>query len=367
MIGLITIHYANSYGGVLQAYSALRTLSKIKNAEVINYQPQHLANGLKPIRIGKRPSDALRTAKDILRYPYRRSLISKFEKFIKEEINTSEIVTRPDEITALGEKYSTLVAGSDQLWNPAITNGLDTNYLLGFSTTKRKIAFSSSFGSYKHTPEELEILRRELKHFHAISVREPEARSKLESLVPKKEVHVTLDPTLLLDMEEWSKVSTDPGRTGRPYILVYALGSNAFLKKTVETARNFLQMDVIAINQDPFLNFKTNKHVKDAGPSEFLGYFLNASFIITNSFHGTAFSINFKKNFVTTPPHSGANRIENLLGSLSLRERLISSPASLNELAAEPINYTEPHKILNSLKLETLQYIHSAIDSCEAQ
>lgn len=363
-IGLITIHYANSYGGILQAYATQQILSDYGNVEIINYQKKYLADGLKTIRYGKRISDILRTGKDILRYLPRRTLTARFNHFISRKMQCSPVAKTRSELQSISEKYDLLIVGSDQVWNPKILGGVDTNYLLSFSEDKPKISLSSSYGSYEFKKEEKDILVKNLMKFRAISVREESSAKELQKYLPGKDIRTTLDPTLLITAQGWSRVSnTATPESG--YILVYLLGSDDLLGNTVKTIQKTLNLKVITINQDPFVNFKCDEHIKNAGPAEFVNYFKNSTFVVTNSFHGTAFAINFNKNFITLPPQSGANRIIDLLKKTKLERRYIDNVGAASKLAETEIDYTEANAVLDRLRSDSIKYIQDAIEQCK--
>ncbi|PHR11336.1 MAG: polysaccharide pyruvyl transferase [Sphingopyxis sp.] len=362
-IGLVTIHYANSYGGVLQAYATQKILLNYGNVEIINYQKQHLADGLKTIRLGKRPMDLLRTGKDVLRFIPRKKLVIRFKEFIAKHMKCSDVIKNRHEADILSGKYDILVVGSDQVWNPEIVGELDEIYFLAFGEKKCKISLSSSYGSYKFKEHERDIVKSKLKAFSSISVREESSSNELQELLGITNIKTTLDPTLMLTANDWCQI-IEPSIPKTKYILVYLLGNDVLLGNSVKIIQDILGFKVITINQDPYINFKSDEHVKNAGPLEFIEFFKNASFVVTNSFHGTAFSVNFNKEFITLPPHSGANRIINLLRNLKLERRYLESTDKISETISSRIKYNEANIALEELRTESADYIKEAIKKC---
>ena len=148
-------------------------------------------------------------------------------------------------------------------------------------------------GSHSYTPDETHALLQSLSSFSHISVREDNTANMLENLL-KRRIDHNLDPTLLLTKSDWEDLlGIEKHKNSKPYILISVLKVNNFLKQIINYVSDALDLDVIVINQDPFLNFKPTKHIRDAGPKEFVTLFSSASFIVTDSYHGMAFSINF--------------------------------------------------------------------------
>ena len=363
-IGVITIHYANSYGGVLQAYATQKILSYYGDVEIINYQKKHLADGLRVIRWGTRPMDVLRVGKDLLRYVPRKKLVMKFKSFIEENLNCTKKIGTQSELRVHSEKYHILVVGSDQVWNPNIVGGPDKNFLLEFSNSKNKISFSSSYGGYAFEESQLGELISILEKFRRIAVREQSSCKQLQSKLPSHEIKVTLDPTLLLNPTEWLKFTTTKKPFDNNYILVYLLGSDGLLSETVKLIKELSGLAIITINQDPYVGFKSDLHIRDAGPSDFVNYFRHAEFVITNSFHGTVFSINFEKEFITLPPGSGANRITDLLKELNLSNRYVSQISQVSTTAKKKIDYLPVNEKLTEMRNLSNEFLKEAIESC---
>jgi len=370
-IALITIHYHNNYGAVLQAFATKKILSQYGEVETINYFNPHLQYELDLIRFKPSIHAIKMVIHDIFRLKDRNRVIKKFKKFIESKMNLSKLVTRHDiENGAIGY-FDVYVCGSDQIWNASLNfnkNGEpDSIYFLNFADKKaKKISYASSMGQhYRLTDSQQEKIKDLLKDFITISVRESDAQGVLSQLLGREVFHV-LDPTLLLSKEEWLEaleIDKNYKSQKEDYILVYSVSKTPLIKKAVESFVSKLGNKVVIIDQafKPFIN--TNLHIRDAGPIEFIELFANARLVITDSFHGTCFSINFKKPFVAVSPvWHGGNRIESLLNLLGLKERLLNDEKDIYKLSAD-FNYEFFENQLQEKRAKSIKILSSSIVS----
>ncbi len=361
-IGLVTIHYANSYGGLLQTFATQSVLSRYGETFILDYAHPNLRNTLRAVRWGIKPKDVLRVGKDMLRLLPRRRLTQKFKSFISKEFKLTKECHSADDLGRETEAFDYLVCGSDQIWNPNIIGSLDRNYFLAFSRGCKKISLSSSCGSYSFSNDEQKILSTDLRDFHAIAVREPDTAKVMSKLLGRDDVFCTPDPTLLLSGNEWRSHCSPAFINEKDYILVYTLAKDDLVREAVRFIAQKLNKRVVVIDQDLFLGFKADRHVMDASPREFLSLFSNASYVVTNSFHGTAFSLLFGKPFSTVLPHSGRNRIENLLNRVEEQDRLIATADDLSRFSVN-VDCEKIEAKLAELRSEGISYLDSALIS----
>lgn len=365
-IALITIHWANNYGAALQTYAMSEALKPYGNVNVIDYRSEKPAKGMQLLRLGTRPRDILRAGKDIFRLCPRYRVINKFKEFNKKYINITPFIVDDTKWQGVADENDVFIAGSDQIWNPEVVSEkgiLDGRFFLDFVEDKTKFSYASSMGTHRYTKKQLIEVKGYLDDFKKISVREQDSAAYLKENV-SKDVQTVVDPTLLLDKDGWvHKFGVLSEK--KPYILVYALNKDSLLKRVVEAASVELGIDVISLDQDPFLNYQPTKHIKDAGPEEFISYFYNAKFVITNSFHGLCFSIIMEKNFLISNPLGSANRIESLLSSLGLSERRVvdsSSDSKISHSLSENIDYEAVTPKVERARQYSLAYLEEAIN-----
>ncbi|BAP55941.1 polysaccharide pyruvyl transferase [Thioploca ingrica] len=369
-IALITIHWCNNYGAVLQTFATQKILSQYGEVEIINYFNPRFQYEFDLIRFNLSIQGIKMMIHDILRLKDRNKGIKKFKNFIESNIKLSKLLTQHDIQTGATNDFDVYVCGSDQIWNPSIISKdgeLDPIYFLSFAKKPaKKISYASSMGQhYRLTDFEKAKVKDLLKDFTTISVRESDAQEMLSQLLERKVFHV-LDPTLLLSKEEWFEaLQLDKNYRSQKedYILVYRRSKTPLLKKAVEFVVNQVGKKVVIIDQAFKLHTKAYFHIRDAGPIEFIELFANARWVITDSFHGTCFSINFKKPFVAVcPAWYGGNRVESLLNLFGLKDRFINDEKDIYKLNVD-LNYDSLEKQLQEERAKSIKVLSSSIVS----
>ncbi|QOX78541.1 polysaccharide pyruvyl transferase family protein [Trichlorobacter lovleyi] len=337
-IALITIHRTANYGAVLQAYATKLVLSRYGEVSTIDYDNRHLAHHLDLIRFDVSLRGIMMLAHDILRFPYRINAVSKFRKFIRENMNLTLKLTSKELLEGKAGDFDAYVCGSDQIWNPEIVSSdtkIDPIYFLSFAPKcRKKISYASSIGHHHYSDDEKQEVRKLLDDFEMISTRENDGVKKLAEVFPGREIHHVLDPTLILSKEEWLEAFNFKSQKQKEkYILVYSVPRTELIIKAVDFFAKKLGFKVVAI--DPMLFPLTNvdKHIRTAGPKEFIELYANAEFVITDSFHGTCFAVNLGKPFVAVSPGSRANRIISLLTLLGINERLVTTESEFESIS----------------------------------
>ena len=256
----------------------------------------------------------------------------KFDLFIADYMKVSKPLYKKKQILNYlrKTKVTSLIVGSDQVWNPQ--RKLDDVYFLNFGNGFYKASYASSMMSpalelqYR---EDLERAGTYLNDFDYISVREKSAVNILKNYCNKKVVNV-LDPVFLLDKSEWAGIEKNPNIPQKRYILVYCLGEIGECIKIVDRIYRESGLPVIYIDLDNKIDIPANwNKVYNTGPAEFIWLIHHAEYVCCDSFHGTAFSIIFKKNFFTVPSIrtflSNMYRVTDLLDILGLNERYIET------------------------------------------
>ena len=346
-VATLTLHNANNYGAVLQAYALQRFLIDLGlNTELIDYHPNKKGNEVKRSLIQK----ILRHILHISSYIKSKSKSRKFNKFRTEFLRVSkDSLSGDEEIMHNPPQYDAYIVGSDQIWNTDVTNKSKA-FFLNFVKSGRKISYAASLGKDEFNEAEKEYVKEYLISFDALAVRESLLQQKLQDKFSIKAEHV-LDPIFLLEKDNWLKISTSI-RLPLKYVLGYMMEySQELIDHTKDIARQ-QNCTPIFISQS-HSNF-SGKKLKDLGPSEFIYTFANANYICTNSFHGTAFSLIFKKDF-TVVRHSRLNsRISSLVESVGLSERFLDSIAFEND----KINYSEIKTKLEPLINNSKEYLN---------
>ena len=359
-IGLLTFHRAINYGACLQAYALKNYIEDLgSKCEIIDYHCSEIEDFYNKIFLKE---DSIKTKiKKIFTWHIQKKRNQKFKDFIEIRLldgNTSDGYTR-NNIKEVNELYDCFIVGSDQVWSPFCTGG-DLTYFLDFVSEHRKRnSYAACVGVAGEDFLKSETIVKNLQKFNNISVREESTQDKLNTIMSEKiekRISLDVDPTLLLDNEKWDKVATDIKE--EPYIFVYSL---SMPNEVIEFAKNFAkekQKKIIFCTLDNLFTLKKHNNTVNVNPEDFLGYIKNADYVITNSFHGTVFSIIFRKNFYVIKnknPNHDNSRLINILSLLGIKNRLVEEEDMLNIL--DDIDYSNIEPKLKVMRDSSRQYI----------
>jgi hypothetical protein len=361
-VGILTFHRALNYGAALQAYALRKTITDLGNeCEIIDYGSVGQIKRLRFPLTGLKQffSSVLIFFLNIINADIRGL---KFRRFRKEYIKVSlRRYRNKDELKDSTSIYDIFCTGSDQVWNPLLSED-DVSFLLDFvHKPQRKFSYAASFGMSDlpaNLKDKYSLLIKDLK---PVSVRETSGQRLIKDL-SKIEAKVTVDPTFLLSKDQWASIAK-PVRFKKPYILCYVIMEDPpGLVEFCNHLRNSTGHDVVRI-QNPVLkpeqSFKT---IKTAGPLEFLYLVMNASVIVTNSFHGTSMAIIFERPFFTFLYNNERDlRFKEICRNLDLSERLISNSEFLPDVKRIPIDYSVVREKLQKQKSESLRFIENAL------
>ena len=364
-IALITIHNVTNYGAILQAYATKVVLSRYGEVNTINYSPGHLAKHMNLVRFERSIHGFKKLIHDLLNLPRRLQVIKKFRGLLVEKMGLTEELTREALEIGKADGFDVYVCGSDQIWNPYTVNEngiLDPIFFLSFVKVDNiKISYASSIGHHQYSEEEKVTVKRLLEGFKRISVREKDGQAKLKEIFPEREIHHVVDPTLLLSKEEWfNEFDIVEESNSEKYILVYSVPRTVLLRKAIEYFSKKLGLKVVSIDKMLYSMKHVDNHINNAGPKDYLRLFANASFIITDSFHGTCFSVNFKKPFACIAANIRVNRQESLLSLLGIKERIMYKEEDFSRLNLN-LDYEVIGMKLDKIRKESLAFIDSAI------
>ena len=388
-IGIITFQMAWNCGAVLQCAALKKKLECMgHDVTVINYQPEYKAYRYcryqNPITVGYKTWSScsylnnkkrlVKSAKSVVRAflnwnPRSGRMKQKhdFEEFCRKYLNLSKRYSSIEELRANPPECDVYISGSDQLWNPNLTNGvLDPAYFLDFGEN----AIVRATYAISACELDIEAHKKQLKGFlekiEYISLREAEKKAELEKLIGRK-VYMTIDPTLLLEDKEYGFLEQIDERDMSSYILVYALdnpGTNDILFKSVRQISSERKLPVFVISGPHKWPYEVNFYKPQDGisPSEFLHYIKNADVVVTNSFHATTFSIVYKKSFYTIGTPGRSSRVVELLGKLDLDSRLLfCDKDGIIRIDTDNINYDAVKSRVEENRLESIEYLRKVI------
>lgn len=363
-VGILTFVWSRNYGAKLQAWALQYFISSLGyECEIINFRRRHdcrfrvILRLLKKGRVGQ-------CAKEILIDCLKWRKHSRLGAFTKQQMRLSpKTCFSLDHLSNHSLRYDAIICGSDQVWNSELTLESQPCYLLDFPVRNEllRISYAASIGKSFINETMLETFSRCLKKFDFISVREKNAVDLIKSLADKK-VSSVLDPTLLLSREQWLSLCAEVD-IKEPYLLVYSIGSQEAspkFKNLVEQVAHRRGLRIVTFHRKKHFHNEISR-VPDAGPNEFLGLFSKASFIVTNSFHGTAFSIIFKKPFFCMRPDNKNFRQKDLLDALDIGDRLIDNAPITDKQIDSEINYFCTDKKLQVLQGSSIEFLKSSL------
>ena len=353
-IGIITFHRAINYGALLQTYALNKVLNDMGvDAEVIDYRAEYIEN----IYYKGKNGGSLLKKIDFLRVRIKTlKKYIKFYKFSKENIQASKPVNK-ETIAENEGKYDMYISGSDQVWNPDCTE-FDKTYFLDFTTKGKKASYAASIGTKTMNERyEAEALKL-ISDFSHISIREKQG---MEYLKEKGiSAQIVLDPTLLLNKAKWLEASKKSKYEKDKYVLLYMLVYSESLVSFAKKLATEKGCKVIKVGRG---KDKGIIYAPNLGPDEFLSLFNNAEYVVTNSFHGTAFSINFNKKFYVeyqNVKNSRNSRMEDILNNFGLKNRIINE--SDKKYCDEEIDYVSVNKKLDEERKKSIDYLKNIIN-----
>lgn len=373
-IGLITIHRIFNYGSVLQAYALQNICTSLGFAvEIIDYiypNKSHRNNDY-----GKKLDTCELSRKDkckslLFKCLYALPLCLQHKRircFMYNKLNLSHnSYSSPEDLQLNIEKYDIYMTGSDQIWNPRYTGG-DSSFFLPFvSKEVKKIAYSSSFGISDIPKNLYDKYAEMLSSFQYISVREKSGIS-LVNKIAGKDAQLVLDPTLLLNEKEWGQFISKR-KIKEKYILCYFLNYTfngyPYIDDLAEHLSNLTGYKLVKIARPPqkLINKNTQFEVS-ASPEDFISLIAHSELVLTTSFHGTAFALNFKRPMFSIVSNSANmdSRQRDLLKSVGLEHRLLEVGAKYPSLDNLKCDYTVASYKLDSLRESSLAFLKKAL------
>lgn len=356
-IGILTFHDAHNYGAMLQCYALQQYLIEQNYiTEVIDYRPDFYKQQYAMRKLSrclcKNPINAI---KNIYYGYFLFNLRCKsFNTFHRNYIITSKMVCNQD----IPEDYDVYIVGSDQIWNPVLTNGFQDVFFCIFKHpkgNKRYISYAPSMETIQLSDSQKNYLRNALSRFDAISVREKTLISLLQPLVNTRIRHVC-DPTLLADPHIWTPMIHER-LIKKPYVVLYQIRE---CKEARILAENIAkQINGVVVELTSGIDRTKPTKYQTSSPFDFVNYMAYADYIVTTSFHGTAFSLIFNRPFYTFALGDNFDsRSSDLLEELSLEERLINT-SDIVEIS--PIDYNKVNDRLNQYRDKSREFLKTAL------
>ena len=349
-IGILTFHRALNYGAILQTYALQKALEQCgADAKIIDYRAEFNER-----RFERQKLKTLVKPRQLYGVIFRNAYMlfdrGPFEGFYRRMQFTApcyQLKELHKECNALDR----VVVGSDQVWNLACTEEDDAYFLPFLKEREKKCSYAASFGFEQIPSEYQQAYKTYLQDFSMISVREKSGVRIVKDLIGKQ-ADYNVDPTLMIPKEEWASIAENTLVPKTPYVLLYLMSEDQKLIRFAKTLAKQKKCTIVYIN-DRLLKLHGAKNVRKIKPEQWLGLFQNAAYICTNSFHGTAFSINMNKQFfLRYIPRSIANsRLQCIIEEYGLSERLIEN------WNGEELTYAAINEKLDANRQKALSYL----------
>lgn len=372
-IGLITYHSAYNFGSVLQAYATQEIIDRyFGNCEIINYRSIEQKRVYSIFKWEKGIKGFFKSLiKNLLSltdYKLRKSRQVKYENTFLELFNLSQEVNTYEELKNMWDKYDLIISGSDQIWNKH-SNELENvewefmyPYLLrGYKG--HKISYASSITNMSDS--EIDKIIEDVRLFDSVSLREHESYIKLSKSFNLKCTNV-IDPTWLLNKDDWINKLSLTKNYSEKYLLYYALNKRSEISQILSDIKDYASKKNLKIKMIMPLNFMGNiegvEILKDIDPIDFMNLIYNADTVVTDSYHGTILSVNLEKNIYSIcKGYPSDFRKVDILNRIGLNDRVINDTKELLKQEFSSIDYKEIKKSLDVLRENSINYLKESV------
>lgn len=360
-LATITFQRSVSFGAFLQTYALATVLNKMGHqVQVIDYTPPHRETLAFPW--SKRFGGL--NPKNLYNLWNRR----KFTRAIESHLPlTAKHYRTLEDLRADPPPADAYICGSDQIWNANHTGGQsDPAYFCDFgSPGVRRIAYAPSIGTPNFPEEHRAAFIENLKHLDCLSTREQSGAEMVTKFSGRPCTHV-LDPTLLLDSQDYAPLYPPNALIPNPYILVFSLNNVPLFFKTLDAIETSCSVPFVSVATQGWW-WRHRGTCRYCSPADWLNLYAGASGVVTNSFHGTAFAILFKKPFFivsrTGDTYALSTRMVELLETLGLMDRYIRDDSDLSKLRpiTEKPNWSEAHNQLHNMRQRSFDYLQECL------
>lgn len=369
-ISIITRHAIANYGSLLQSIATEKLFHKFDfKTEIINYIPE--SEKIENIVDSYINNSNFWNKNFITRCMYK-LLQSKnifdmnkiFSLYQRKYLNLSEKEYHSkEELIKDKPKTNIFCTGSDQVWGPIGDKKYDDNYFLDFiDKDDIAISYAASFGREVIEPELKSKLYQLVNKYDGLLVREDSAVEILKR-VNIKNAEQVMDPTLLLNSDDWSNICVDEKLINEDYILIYQLHHNRKMDEYAKRIAKITGKKLVRINVSRYFKYKSGKFVYLPSPGEFLSYLKFADIVLTDSFHGTCFSIIYNKEFIDILPEVTETRILSILKVFGLENRLVKNYSDTSVLN-EKIDYNKVNLKLKNMQQDSLNKLKNVLIKC---
>lgn len=346
----VTFHHTTNYGAVLQTYALQQTILSLGHE-----------NFVLETKSGEKKKKAKLSVRELylryltwLRRKERKVLAKYFADFHKYKLQLTRPYTSMEDLRNDPPDVDCLITGSDQVWNfVTVPKFIDSRLLRFGKESTIRFSYAASMEELRYSDEQKQRLKDALVGYKGISVREQSAKEYIESFTPYQ-VERVLDPVFLLSKEKWMELAIEPRIKGH-YILCYQVQSNKRMKEVAYWLKKQTGYSVVSICNGPMRWMKSDYSFHDVSVEEFLGFYNQADYIVSASFHGVAMGLVFDKPVYALVKSVRANRLKEVMKLFALDKYIVSQ-----EEKSEIQKYTE--ESLNNMQKIKKQYLEKSFD-----
>ena len=376
-IGIITLPFNTNYGGILQAYALQSALKKMRHEAItINRKTEGMSLKMKVLSFGRRILLTAAGRKNVVirTWPNRNEdeIISQHtNRFIAENIKTTHLFKSETDFSTLkNQGFDAYVVGSDQVWRPKYSPAI-ANHFLGFTNREqnlKRLSYAASFGvdDWEYNEEQTKICSELAAQFNAVSVREDSGIKLCAEHLGVQAIRV-IDPTLLIAKEEYiGLVVKDKIPKFKGKLLNYVLDKAPEKQKIIHQIEDELQLETFSTMPETSFreSGKSKLHQCIFSPvTSWIRGFMDAEFVVTDSFHGTVFSIIFNKPFLAIGNEKrGMSRFVSLLKIFDLEERLVfNNNPDIRKIIRTNIDFEKINNIIEREKKQATQFLQDSL------
>ena len=370
-IGILTFHYALNHGSVLQAQATQIAIEKLGyECEIIDYRfISDEAYDKLYFRRGSKRTKICRKLMFFLHKKERQQRIRKFQEYTKKNLKLSNQIYRTySQLMDAEAEYSIFLSGSDQIWSSNVPEimktdtGLINGYFLAF-TSKPKVAYASCVATM--TEGKLSKYTDCINAYNYMSTREKRGANLLKKITGR-DVPIVLDPSFLLTGEEWGEFAGTQRLIEEKYILLYSLRSGKAQKCWLDAIKKFnndKHLKIVVVAPYFYSMMRNVINMLVSGPGDFLNLVKNAEVVFTDSFHGTAFAVNFNKPLYSLGTKYWKNdpRKTYLLETLGMTDRLINDETDIVNIRDYSFDYGKVNECIDRMRDDSIAFLRDSL------
>lgn len=325
-IGIMTFHEALNYGAVLQAYGLQKFITENfdgVDVEIVDYSCPKLKADYRPIKLSINPHRWKRCLASFRNCGVTIKMKKNFESFCSCWLRLSKDKYSVETIKSSNDRYDVFITGSDQVWDPRCA-GFDENYFLTFVTdSEKKCSYAASMDKMEIPASMENVYRLRLKGYRCVSCREEAAAEVINGVLENGNAEVHVDPTFLLTKAMWENVAAAP--LFEKYLFIYPVGKSLEMVRYAKEIAHDRGLKIVYMDAEKGWADSEITFISGESPEVFLSLIKHADCVVTNAFHGSAFSVIYHKDFYVYcgADGKGNERVQNMFRKFGITDRVL--------------------------------------------